>query len=112
MIALTVRDTGLGIAAVRLRNVFEPFGQASRATTKHLDGTGLSLAISRDLARAMGGDLYAESVPGEGSTFTLELRSTATRAMTMPEVAKDDTAAIQLPVTAPASIPVQPAASS
>lgn len=73
MLTVTVRDTGLGIAAVRLRQVFEPFGQEPRSTTRHLDGTGLGLAISRDLARAMGGDLQAESVPGEGSTFTLEL---------------------------------------
>lgn len=71
--ALTVRDTGLGIGAVRLRHVFEPFGQEPRSTMHHLDGTGLSLAISRDMARGMGGELSAESTPGEGSAFTLEL---------------------------------------
>jgi signal transduction histidine kinase len=70
---VTVRDTGLGIAVVRLRRVFEPFGQEPHGTVRHLDGTGLSLAISRDLARGMGGELTAESVAGEGSTFTLEL---------------------------------------
>jgi signal transduction histidine kinase len=72
-LVVTVRDTGLGIAAVRLRRVFEPFGQEPQGTVRHLDGTGLSLAISRDLARGMGGELTAESVPGEGSTFTLEV---------------------------------------
>ena len=72
-VALIVRDTGLGIGAVRLRHVFEPFGHEPRTTTHQLDGTGLSLAISRDLARGMGGELSAESVPGEGSAFTLEL---------------------------------------
>jgi len=72
-LAVTVRDTGLGIAAVRLRRVFEPFSQEPEGTVRHLDGTGLSLAISRDLARGMGGELTAESIPGEGSTFTLEL---------------------------------------
>lgn len=82
--AVTVRDTGLGIAAVRLRHVFEPFGQEPRSTTRHLDGTGLGLAISRDLARAMGGDLLAESIPGEGSTFTLELPGAAIIATTAP----------------------------
>jgi len=72
-LVVTVHDTGLGIAAVRLRRVFEPFSQEPQGTVRHLDGTGLSLAICRDLARGMGGELTAESAPGEGSTFTLEL---------------------------------------
>ncbi len=72
-LVVTVRDTGLGIAAVRLRRVFEPFAQEPEGTVRHLDGTGLSLSISRDLARGMGGELTAESVAGEGSSFTLEV---------------------------------------
>jgi signal transduction histidine kinase len=76
-LVVTVRDSGLGIAAVRLRRVFEPFGQEPQGTVRHLDGTGLSLAISRDLARGMGGELTAESVAGEGSTFTLEVPRSA-----------------------------------
>ena len=76
-LVVTVRDTGLGIAAVRLRRVFEPFAQEPEGTVRHLDGTGLSLSISRDLARGMGGDLTAESVAGEGSTFTLEVPKAA-----------------------------------
>jgi signal transduction histidine kinase len=73
MAAVTVRDTGLGMAAERLRHVFDPFGQDLDAKARHLDGTGLGLAISRDLARGMGGELSAESAAGQGSAFTLEL---------------------------------------
>ena len=76
-LVVTVRDTGLGIAAVRLRRVFEPFAQEPQGTVRHLDGTGLSLSISRDLARGMGGELTAESIAGEGSTFTLEVPKAA-----------------------------------
>lgn len=75
MVQLVVRDTGLGIDPDRLRHVFEPFAnQDTRATMRQLDGNGLGLAISRDLARGMGGELTASSVPGEGSAFVLDLR--------------------------------------
>ncbi len=73
-VSLRVRDTGRGIAAAQLARVFDPFVQVDRALT-HISqqGVGLGLAISRDLARGMGGDLTAESTPGAGSTFTLTL---------------------------------------
>ena len=106
-LAVTVHDTGLGIAAVRLRRVFEPFGQAPHSTTRHLDGTGLSLAISRDLARGMGGELSAESVPGEGSTFTLELP----RAAPEPRTARASHAQSRRTRNS-GPVAVQPAASS
>ncbi|MEL7059044.1 MAG: ATP-binding protein [Acidobacteriota bacterium] len=67
---LSVRDSGIGIAAQDIERIFEPFQQAQGATR---DGTGLGLAISRRLAEVMGGDLSARSVPGEGSTFALDL---------------------------------------
>ncbi len=73
---LHVRDTGVGIAPEKLASVFEPFVQADQRLTRAQEGVGLGLAISRDLARGMGGDLTAESTPGVGSTFTLTLPAT------------------------------------
>jgi len=72
-IAVRVRDTGSGIAPGQLEAIFEPFVQVERRLNNPGEGIGLGLAISRDLARAMGGDLTAESRLGEGSTFTLTL---------------------------------------
>jgi signal transduction histidine kinase len=72
-VAVHVRDTGVGIAPDRLESVFEPFVQVGRALNNPVEGAGLGLAISRDLARGMGGDLVAESTPGVGSTFTVLL---------------------------------------
>ncbi len=72
-VAIHVRDTGEGIAPEQLERVFEPFVQADQRLTRPHAGVGLGLAISRDLARGMGGELTAESTPGQGSTFTLTL---------------------------------------
>jgi signal transduction histidine kinase/ActR/RegA family two-component response regulator len=70
---VAVADTGCGIAPDRLANIFDSFEQADAGTTRKYGGTGLGLAISRRLAEIMGGRLTAESVVGEGSTFTLNL---------------------------------------
>lgn len=72
-VRLWVRDTGRGIAANQLEKVFEPFVQVGRTLAGPDAGVGLGLSISRDLARAMGGDLTAESVEHVGSTFVLTL---------------------------------------
>ena len=70
-IAVTVHDSGIGIANDKLEAVFDPFVQIGKQANR--EGTGLGLAISRELARAMEGDLVASSTPGVGSTFTLTL---------------------------------------
>jgi signal transduction histidine kinase len=72
-VRISVTDTGVGIAADKLASVFEPFVQIDQRLTRPHEGVGLGLAISRDLARGMGGDLAAESTLGRGSTFTLTL---------------------------------------
>ena len=70
-----ITDHGVGIPADQLDRIFEPFVQLAPADAGESSrgGLGLGLSISRDLARAMGGDLNVSSVPGQGSTFVLEL---------------------------------------
>lgn len=70
---ITVSDTGRGIPADQLEHIFEPFVQVDSRLTRAQEGVGLGLAISRDLARGMNGDLTVVSSPGKGSTFTLTL---------------------------------------
>jgi signal transduction histidine kinase len=70
---IRVRDTGIGIAAEDLPRIFSPFVQVGSLPSSSLRGVGLGLAISRDLARAMHGDIMVESIPGAGSTFTIDL---------------------------------------
>ena len=72
-VRIRVHDTGVGIAPSQLSSIFEPFVQLEPALTRTAVGTGLGLAISRELTRGMGGELRAESVPGDGSIFTVEL---------------------------------------
>jgi PAS domain S-box-containing protein len=75
MVHIRVTDTGRGIPAERLGDIFDPFVQLNRQSSGSAAGIGLGLAISRDLARGMGGDLSVESDAGHGSTFTLTLPS-------------------------------------
>jgi PAS domain S-box-containing protein len=75
VVFLRVADTGIGIPADKLEVIFDPFVQVHRNLTRATEGAGLGLAISRDLARGMGGELRARSVEGEGSAFTLTLRA-------------------------------------
>ena len=69
----SVRDTGIGIPAEKLQNIFEPFVQANSTVSGQTSGVGLGLAISRHLVEGLGGRLQVESQPGQGSTFSFEL---------------------------------------
>jgi len=72
-VRITVTDTGGGIAPDSQAAIFEPFVQLDRTLTSTTEGVGLGLAISRDLARGMGGELSLSSTPGAGATFMLDL---------------------------------------
>ncbi|WMW65594.1 response regulator [Nitratidesulfovibrio liaohensis] len=73
---VTVEDTGVGIAAEKWERIFEPFTLAENFLTKKYGGAGLGLAISREIARMMGGDITVRSKEGAGSTFVLTMRFT------------------------------------
>ncbi|MBI5277158.1 MAG: PAS domain-containing protein [Burkholderiales bacterium] len=69
LVRFEVEDTGIGVTPAKLANLFHPFEQGDSSTTRRFGGTGLGLALTRQLARLMGGDAGASSVPGQGSTF-------------------------------------------
>lgn len=71
---ITVEDTGCGMSTQQVTNLFEVFRQADGSTTRKYGGTGLGLALSRGLARALGGDVMLEkAILGEGCTFAIEI---------------------------------------
>jgi CheY-like chemotaxis protein len=74
VLTIDVIDTGIGMTPEQLDNLFQPFQQGDTSMSRRYGGSGLGLAICRQLAMVLDGEITAESVPGEGSSFTLTLQ--------------------------------------
>ena len=79
-VRLRISDSGIGIEADRLQQIFEPFAQADASMSRRFGGTGLGTTIARQLVELMGGHISVESTPGQGSTFQVLLPLTAASA--------------------------------
>ncbi len=79
-VAVSVRDSGIGMSPEQLARLFKAFTQADVSTTRKYGGTGLGLVISRQLCQMMGGEVTVDSAPGTGSTFTVLLPTNMTAA--------------------------------
>jgi signal transduction histidine kinase len=73
-VSILVRDRGLGIPIHEQREIFDRFVRGAESTARRIRGTGIGLAMVRQIVRAHGGDVSVASEPGKGSTFTLALR--------------------------------------
>lgn len=73
MLQFKIQDTGIGMTQDQIKNLYQPFVQADSSTTRKFGGTGLGLAISKRLSEMLGGDLNCESVPEQGTVFTLTI---------------------------------------
>lgn len=105
-VAISVEDTGIGIPAEDLPHLFQKFYRVDSSDTREIGGTGLGLYLSRRLAEAVGGRVWAESTHKEGSTFTLEIpRISHPEAMQLIEAAANtiEEKESPLPVISPAT---------
>lgn len=73
LLQITIADTGIGITPEDLSSIFDPFQQAQDTLTRKFGGAGLGLSISRDISKALGGDVAVSSKPNHGSTFTITI---------------------------------------
>lgn len=85
-----VQDTGMGIPEDKQEEIFDRFGQAHDRFTKNQGGTGLGLSISQKLVRLLGGDMWVEATPDQGSTFYFTIPYDAVVNVHQKEQAKDD----------------------
>jgi PAS domain S-box-containing protein len=83
-IRFSIRDTGIGIPSDKMNLLFLPFSQVDMSITRGYDGAGLGLAISKKLVELMGGEIWAESENGKGSTFHFTIKGEAVSAKPKP----------------------------
>jgi signal transduction histidine kinase/CheY-like chemotaxis protein len=86
---ISVADTGIGLSEEQQQKIFDPYTQASAATTRQAGGTGLGLTISKRIVNAMGGDLLVESEEGKGATFYFVVTFPIAKEETLPEEKKE-----------------------
>ena len=89
-LVVNIVDTGIGIAQDKLDEIFNPFSQADDTVTRRFGGTGLGLTICRQIAEALGGSVLVDSVPGEGSVFTLRIPTGSLEEVEMVNLSTSD----------------------
>src|SRR5208283_3470186 len=103
-IAVTVHDTGIGIASEDQARIFLEFEQADGGSTRKFGGTGLGLTISKRIIESMGGSIAVESASGEGSTFRVTVALPRAGDADEPALAVPDLAGNDILIIAPAAI--------
>jgi CheY-like chemotaxis protein/signal transduction histidine kinase/CHASE3 domain sensor protein len=106
MLAISVKDTGIGISEDKQERIFNAFEQADSSTSRKFGGTGLGLSISRRMAELLGGDIIMRSEVGQGSEFVLLLPEHAPEEKT---AASGEPATIHTPIVRPVTRSLLPA---
>ncbi|CCH52648.1 Sensor protein evgS [Fibrisoma limi BUZ 3] len=111
LIRLTVTDTGVGIARHKLPHIFDRFYQADQTANRSAAGTGIGLALAKELVDAMQGTISVESRPGQGTTFTVELPCRLARSTSVVDEPLVQPLPVRLsvqPLVAPTAVPSNP----
>lgn len=91
LLQITITDTGIGINEEDLASIFDPFQQAEDTLTRNYGGAGLGLSISRDIAKALGGNVTVTSTPNKGSSFTITIDPGKAQAQTQAKTSSHST---------------------